>query len=148
MGNLRGDVLLFSFVKDSRSPLLLLLSSFARRSLPAQKHVEQNLHRVDVQYAVAGGHVAEVEEVEHRPERPVHVQGGEQVTAQLGQQFRPAIAEPLARVGTFIKVIVVRQNTVQLMTAGMGSNVTNLTPGSECNPTPPPNTTDPTRRGR
>jgi hypothetical protein len=41
----------------------------------------------------------------------------------------------LPGVGTFLHVIVVRQNTVQLMTAGMEVRVTNLTPpGSECNP--------------
>jgi hypothetical protein len=38
---------------------------------------------------------------------------------------------------TFHHVIVVRQNTVQLMTASM-FHVTNLTPGSECNPSSGP----------
>jgi hypothetical protein len=45
-----------------------------------------------------------------------------------------ALDYPIAGLALFTNVIVVRQNTVQLMTAS-AAHVTNLTPGSECSPT-------------
>jgi hypothetical protein len=45
-----------------------------------------------------------------------------------------ATASHFHHVITLPHVNIVRQNTVQLMTAGWSIHITNLTPGSECNP--------------